>query len=118
MRLFLAHLRQAGGLRITREKYVRAYFLAHPELNSTAERHAHLWQALVTLNDESQLKLPSKNPKNWDAIGSPRLPQFITLVALHALDKLHRVDWLPALQLPARPATGDATRTWCGLTTI
>lgn len=75
----------------------RAFATQVPECPS-GEMRKRLWDALAQLSNEGVLTLPAESAKNWDAIGTPRLPRFISLVRAKVPRKdFSDISWVPAL---------------------
>ncbi|MES2069861.1 MAG: hypothetical protein V4488_05900 [Pseudomonadota bacterium] len=74
------------------------YFEAHPELQNHPERSAMLLAALQAMATDGVLKLPS--PANWERIGSPVLPKWVTVIRVSTpvvTRDYAQVPWVPEL---------------------
>lgn len=102
MDAFLGRLRTLPRRRIVSDDYARAFHEAHPDTAEKPNRRVLLAQALTALAQEGYVRLPSKAAANWDPIGVPPLPRFVTLVADVRPAEAPVVDWLPVLQEAGR----------------
>lgn len=83
--------------RIPLETLRRVFAEQTPECPGS-ELRPRLREVLGQLQDEGVLTLPAQTARNWDTVGDPSLPRFITRVRTKVLRKDYsQVSWVPAL---------------------
>ena len=83
--------------RVTLEELLRGFAENVPEC-AGADRREQLWRVLQYLSAEGSITLPADTRQNWDAVGQPRLPRFITLIRAKAERRdFSEVKWVPEL---------------------
>lgn len=94
---FRAWLEARSRIRAPLEDLLRGFAETCPEYPG-GDRRTKLGEALDVLEREGVLRLPGSARANWDTVGSPRLPKFVTLLR----EKVQRPDftgvaWVPEL---------------------
>lgn len=82
----------------------RGFAAACPEYVGTGEQRARLLEALKTLEQAGQLRLP-RTRAHWDPVGNPKLPAFAMLVREQlARQDFSHMAWVPELAAVATRA--------------
>lgn len=94
---FQAWLEARSRVRVPLEDLLRGFAETCPEYPG-GDRRTKLGEALGVLGREEVLRLPGSARANWDSVGSPPLPKFVTLLR----EKAQRPDftgmaWVPEL---------------------
>jgi hypothetical protein len=78
---FLAELERASDGRVTvaLDAVQRAFGVAYPQLDGSAERRAKLRAKLEALRDAGALRLPANQKRDWEPQPAPALPRWIRL---------------------------------------
>lgn len=94
---FRERLARHERVRVTLEELQAWFAQTHPECG-VGDRRTRLREALDALCKEGLVRLPAEGLRNWDPIGSPSLPRFISLQreAQERTD-FSTVPWVPAL---------------------
>lgn len=94
-------LRQEKTRRVRLERLWQLLRAVAPEALDAPDRRARLDAALTTLAGDGVLTLPGRAASNWDHLGVPALPQFISVVAepTPCVEDAAADDWVPALQV-------------------
>lgn len=79
---FLAELHRASDERVTLklDDVQRAFGVAYPQLDGSAERRAKLRAKLEALRDTGALRLPANQKQDWEPQPAPALPRWVRLV--------------------------------------
>jgi hypothetical protein len=86
-------------VRLTLDLLLVGFAQQYPECTG-GERREQLWHALARLKEEGVIRLPADSRQNWDTVGKPQLPRFITLVREKAERRdFTEVKWVPELNL-------------------
>lgn len=94
---FQGWLQARNRMRAPLDELLRGFAETCPECPG-GDRRARLNEALDTLARDGILALPRDTRANWDLVGSPRLPRFVTIQRERtARHDFTRVAWVPEL---------------------